>query len=95
MLQTFDFSTVHVDVIVLEADGHSWDKDQAVRALLAEKGFAYHGHIARNDWFTHANFVPSQNPEADANRAEVLRLHGTMTDLGYENLSKQGVRIHA
>ncbi|KAK9866147.1 hypothetical protein WJX84_002252 [Apatococcus fuscideae] len=29
VLQTFDFSTVHVDVIVLEADGHSWDKDQA------------------------------------------------------------------
>lgn len=61
VLETFDFSTVMVDVIVIEADGHDAAKDEAVIDLLKSKGYIYHGHVARNDWFVHESFEPSRH----------------------------------
>ncbi len=69
VLQTFDFDAVHISVICLEADGHSPAKDEAVVAFMKSKGYLYHGHVDRNDWFTHPDFIPAKSPIADSNRA--------------------------
>ncbi|RYH10503.1 FkbM family methyltransferase [archaeon] len=39
ILQTINFNVTNIRVIVVENDGHSPEKDDAVRALLKEKGF--------------------------------------------------------
>lgn len=49
VLQTINFKVTNFRVIVVENDGHSKEKDEAVRALLRENGFvdakATHGNI--------------------------------------------------
>lgn len=55
VLSTIDFSFVRFDVIVVEADGHNVTKDDAVKHLLNNHGYVFHGHVHRNDWFTHAS----------------------------------------
>lgn len=63
VLMTLDFSLVRFDVIVVEADGTSAEKDEAVKQLLMNHGYQYHGHIVRNDWFVHSSFVNSSLKE--------------------------------
>eukprot|EP00611_Tribonema_gayanum_P022788 TRINITY_DN4657_c0_g1_i3.p1 TRINITY_DN4657_c0_g1~~TRINITY_DN4657_c0_g1_i3.p1 ORF type:complete len:252 (-),score=57.56 TRINITY_DN4657_c0_g1_i3:141-896(-) len=48
------------DVVVVEADEHSAEKNEAVRKLFVSNGYIYHGNTARNDWFVHAAFLPSE-----------------------------------
>ena len=74
MLQTFDFDAVRISVICLEADGHAPAKDEQVVKFMQSKGYHHHGHIDRNDWFTHPDFKPSKSPHADANRKEFQRI---------------------
>ena len=102
MLETFDFSSVRVNVICLEADGHSPEKDEAVKAFLVGKGFLYHGHIDRNDWFVHQHFKPSKNPTAEARRQDMKRIQGetwagwaNKIGLGPEEVSRQGANTDA
>ena len=58
VLKTVDFSLVRFDVIVVEADASSPVKDKAVKQLLADNQYHYHGHIIRNDWFVHTSLIP-------------------------------------
>ena len=60
VLQTFDFDSVRVNVICVEADGHSPSKDEAIIAYLQSRNFKYHGHVDRNDWFVHSEFRPRE-----------------------------------
>lgn len=62
VLKTLDFSLVRFDVIVVEADGSSAVKDEAVRQLLTDNDYHYHGHVIRNDWFVHASFNYAPGP---------------------------------
>lgn len=68
VLETLDFSAVHINVIVIEQDGSRPDKDQAVRKLLAAKGFEMDSSVkgmragGRNDWFVNKYFKPSAAP---------------------------------
>ena len=66
VLKTFDFKKVRVNVICMEADGHSSEMDSEKVSFLKAQGFLYHGHIARNDWLVHRDFVDqlSVNPSA-------------------------------
>ena len=59
VLKTLDFSLVRFDVIVVEADGGSASGYDAVRKLLLDNHYLYHGHVVRNDWFVHTSFVNS------------------------------------
>lgn len=72
VLKAIDFSRLSFDVLCVEADGMSPEKDAAVVDLLVSKGYAYHGHvrkpgrparIRRNDWFVREGFEPSAAPE--------------------------------
>ena len=47
---------VCADVVVVEADGCDPAKDSAVVSLLADKGYVYHGHEERNNWFVRSGF---------------------------------------
>lgn len=66
VLQAIDFSQLSFDVIVIEADGGNPDKDRGVIDLLATKGYAYHGHVVRNDWFVRQGFVATTSPTSSA-----------------------------
>ena len=57
VLRTFDFHSVHVNVLVVEADGVNEEKDYAVRELMLSNNFLYHGHVVRNDWFVHNSYL--------------------------------------
>ena len=56
VLSSLDFSAVTIDVMVVEADGTSTEKDDAVRSLLQAEGFLHHSHVAHNDWFVHSRY---------------------------------------
>ena len=60
VLQTFDFDAVAINVVCIEADGHDPAKDKAVKEIMLEHGYIFHGHEIRNDWFVHPDFVPTQ-----------------------------------
>ena len=62
VLQTLDFSLVKFDVIVVEADGSSAAKDEAVKQLLTDSDYHHHGHVIRNDWFVHNSFNHAPSP---------------------------------
>ncbi len=57
VLNSIDFSQLTFDVVCVEASGHNPDKDKAVVDLLVSKGYSYHGHVVRNDWFVRQGFV--------------------------------------
>jgi hypothetical protein len=59
VLEAVDFTQLSFDVIVIEADGGNPAKDKGVIDLLASKGYAYHGHVVRNDWFVRQGFHAS------------------------------------
>ena len=52
---TIDFSQVVFEVIVVEAEGGSASKYEAVKQLLMDNHYQYHGHVVPNDWFVHVN----------------------------------------
>jgi hypothetical protein len=68
VLQTLDFSAVHINVIVVEQDGHNPEKDEAVRALLLANNFELDERIrgiraaGRNEWFVNRHFKPFAKP---------------------------------
>ena len=70
VLQTLDFTSLHVDVICVEQDGSDPDKDDQIRVLLRATGFelklragqAHGTAISRNDWFVNKHFVPTPAP---------------------------------
>ena len=66
VLQTFDFDSVTINVVCIEADTHDPAKDKAVIDLMVQNGYIYDGKVVRNDWFHHASFVP-------------MALHGSST----------------
>lgn len=66
VLQTFDFDAVTINVVCIEADGHDPVKDKAVKDVMLEHGYIFHGHEVRNDWFVHPSFVPSQKHAASS-----------------------------
>ncbi len=58
VLRSIDFDVVKVGVFAIEADEHNPSKNQGVIDLLVSKGYTYHGHVVRNDWFLGPHFVP-------------------------------------
>lgn len=68
VLQTLDFSKVHINVMVIEQDGHDPQKDEAVRQLLRAHGFELDEALkatpagVRNDWFVNRHFKPFAKP---------------------------------
>lgn len=68
VLQTLDFSTVHINVMVIEQDSHDPQKDEAVRQLLRANGFELDEALnatpagVRNDWFVNRRFKPFGKP---------------------------------
>ena len=63
VLRSIDFSRLSFDVIVVEADGSSAEKDHAVIQWLTDRGYRYDGHVLRNDWFAREGFVPAAAPD--------------------------------
>jgi hypothetical protein len=59
VLQAIDFTSITIDVIVVEADGTNPEKDSSVIAMLQKQGFRYDGHDRTNDWFVRDGFIPS------------------------------------
>lgn len=65
VLQTFDFSVTHINVIVVEQDNTQPEKDEAVRQLLLANNFEIDvslrgsGADVRNDWFKNESTEPS------------------------------------
>lgn len=52
VLHTVDWEAVQIDVIVVELDGENVEKDEGVRALLAERGYIIEAaFVGRNTWF--------------------------------------------
>ena len=70
VLQTMDFTALHVNVLVIEQDGGNPGKDEAVRQLLAANGFIIDNSLkslkagARNDWFVNNSFEKSEAPKS-------------------------------
>lgn len=62
VLRAIDFASLSFDVIVIEADGTNPEKDKGVLDILISKGYAFHGHVARNDWFVRSGFRPLAKP---------------------------------
>jgi FkbM family methyltransferase len=56
VLRTFDFTRVTVDIVCVELDEGNPSKDNAVRTLLLESGFALDQRRVRNDWFVRIGF---------------------------------------
>jgi len=63
-VKTFDFSTVSVDVLVVELDKGNRSKDESVRKHLLDSGFEFFMRRVRNDWFVRKGFKPT--PEVDS-----------------------------
>lgn len=59
VLQTFDFSSVRINVVCIEADGHDPARDQQVIEIMQSHGYVYQESLLRNAWFTHTSFQPS------------------------------------
>lgn len=59
VLQTFDFSSVRISVVCIEADGHDPVRDQQVIELMESHGYVYQESLLRNAWFTHPHFQPT------------------------------------
>ncbi|KAG1666481.1 hypothetical protein FOA52_004863 [Chlamydomonas sp. UWO 241] len=57
VLNAVDFNKLTFDVIVVEADGHNAEKDEAVRDLLESNGYEFDEHIASNDWFVRKSWT--------------------------------------
>ncbi len=62
VLKSLDFDKVSFDVVIVEQDGTSKQKDNDVRQLLAANGYQLVTHIVRNDWFVRDGFQPSERP---------------------------------
>lgn len=58
VLQTFDFNSVSVSVVVIECDGHDKAKDAKVVELMLANNFEHVGTFAANAWFRHKSFMP-------------------------------------
>ena len=61
VLQSIDFHKVFIGVIVIEADDHNPQKNQAVQDLLLGNGFDYFIHVGANDWFVNKKFKYCNN----------------------------------
>ena len=63
VLQTFDFSSVRINVVCIEADGHNSARDEEVIQLMQSHGYVYQESLLRNAWFTHSAFEPLSRSE--------------------------------
>ena len=70
VLDTLDLTALHINVIVVEADGHNPSKDEAVRQRLLAHNFVRDESVRgteagrRNDWFVNKRFRRSEAPPA-------------------------------
>jgi FkbM family methyltransferase len=51
VLRTVNFSDVHVNYVIVEADGSNPEKEQEVRHYMQMSGFRFDGNKMRSDWF--------------------------------------------
>jgi hypothetical protein len=62
VLQSIDFDCFSFDVAVVELDGTNKAKDERVRSLLSDAGYAQHSEVHNNTWFVRQGFLPSPAP---------------------------------
>ena len=57
VLETFDFNSVTVSVVVIECDAHDPTKDEEIVQLMIANNFEHQGTFGRNCWFQHRGFT--------------------------------------
>ena len=62
VLSAINFSQFSFNIICIEADGTDHAKEDRIVRLLRSKGYRYHSHVMRNDWFIREGFRPSRSP---------------------------------
>lgn len=62
VLKSLNFDCVRFNVILVEAPGDDPTKERDVVEFLAGKGYKHYSHVAQNDWFVRAGWLPSKAP---------------------------------